>query len=88
MNKFYKAYISLVSTLIALCILTVTNLALAEEDAMVKINGAFGASTDYLWRGLTFSKHKPILKGGMVVSSPLGPIPGYMGLHVSGLGFK
>lgn len=25
----------------------------------------FGLSSDYLWRGITFSKHKPIFRGGM-----------------------
>ena len=33
------------------------------------LTGVFGASTDYLWRGITFSEHKPIIRGGMNYST-------------------
>ena len=44
---------------------------MADEDKAT-FSGAFGAATDYLWRGMTFSEHKPVVKGGMNYNSPMG----------------
>ena len=44
-----------------LCMLTASHMGWAGK----KLTGGFGASTDYLWRGITFSNHKPIVKGGI-----------------------
>ena len=47
------------------------SVGVAQETSTTSTNttsnltGVFGASTDYLWRGITFSEHKPIIRGGM-----------------------
>ena len=45
-----------------LCTLAICQMGWAEKK---KLTGGFGAATDYLWRGITFSNHKPIVKGGI-----------------------
>ena len=50
---------------IILCIWAIASVGVAQETSTTSLTGGFGASTDYLWRGITFSEHKPVIRGGM-----------------------
>ena len=55
---------------VLLSVWALSSVGVAQETSTTStttsnLTGVFGASTDYLWRGITFSEHKPIIRGGM-----------------------